>query len=1478
MNYSQKPLLYELRSGTYGDEFVELTESFKIINNQILLSELPDQEQRVEIANYSEVVISDFEDDLITSSQFKVNYLDGRIFFNPSEEGKTVQVKYFGRGLVYIPDSRIYTKVDDNGNVSQTLGNIVDNAKVIFEQLETIPQLIINTNNAKDGAIAATTTMNNTNSAINSAEALRVSAENTRQSNETARGTAENSRASAEIIRQTKENERDTAEGARRLNETTRGTAENSRVSAEGSRVAAENTRQSQEGTRQTQEITRQSNTTNAIQALNDTRNSYLFDKDAYSTTKQYLANNQVHFNGATYICIQDSLGNSPTNTSYWRIFASKGADGLGTVTTLTSTSGDLDIGGTPQVPNISLSADLKNKIQTVDGQSAITQTLVPGQNVVVSDRATPVQVAVQGWTLSNKIPPQTARMLGTVSGGLAEGWLMYGGSELQFSVTTDTSGVKWQRVEIVTTPTASMGFMNGNSLTGGVAVSPGEQVLYVIRVKSSFSAVRVILRDLTNAITFTFSDFPITPNVESVAFLKGTMPAGCNRISVYAASPTSAVQPVGSWIEASFASVYTVNAETYEKIGTDPEYTGAKLAAKFPYVDGTQHIQGLALLHPGRNIFEPFTKKPFASSAFDGSTFTAGPFETQFRTTTANGLGYVVCPVKPNTTYTLVGELANAQMAVYEDVSGNPASIAVYDTTPRTFNSGSRTSVRIYVRTITAGYGSFKNPMLVLGTAANLPPSFEPRQDELWTVNADLSSLPNGLKDRYESRTGNLFKEIEHVVLDGTLAWQHDAGAYTGYKRVRALLPSPSLVSGGEEQVCVKSTGKLLNYNGLAPTAPDQFTVYNPNGNVYISIANLDSGWTDAAAPTSEQIASYFASNPYRIYYKRATPMVRGVITPGLSLHPGPNSIEVISGVIWREKVMPQLYAGYYKIASQYAGNYGLLQYKNTQIMAIYRGMDRDYGWSINNDANAQGRQTAQIIAAEFDPDEEYYVTYQVLDRYTYTALPSNVAIRYEASMGSVVGQNVEDIARLRTHDFVQDAAIDRVEAHNDNVRYGLETHATDNIKHITAAERTAWNAKASTAVATTSANGLMSSTDKTKLITLEAEVETLGSLNAIGIVIAPHDALPSSKAKADIVLTGTGDAAAINAAIGNYTNPLADWGLWKRPVFYFSEGQINVEETIILRSSVDIIGSGNNTVFRLMDNAKCDIFGQDVEAEPTLYHNRLENFFIDGNHANNTNAEYYGIHIYPQEVNIKRLWVYNCYRGLRLYGGGTYGAMIDSCMIQNNYHYGIGLGGDCIMTNCGIGGNAKEPAVEWSWGASGIFLAGWNSQLIANHFADNLIDIFSNWSAYNQIQGCVFEAGIKENIVLEGRAWGWTISNNRFGGRRQAKSDGNTDSIAFRGIDPGEGAWGNIITGNSFTVYETATDIGYRYCVSEVENCNKNLITNNVFEGGFHSVRALKIVGQNTLVTNNIDGQNLSQAACVLNNTRTLTMGGMI
>ncbi|MEK4854776.1 hypothetical protein NST04_33410 [Paenibacillus sp. FSL H7-0756] len=59
-------------------------------------------------------------------------------------------------------------------------------------------------------------------------------------------------------------------------------------------------------------------------------------------------------------------------------------------------------------------------------------------------------------------------------------------------------------------------------------------------------------------------------------------------------------------------------------------------------------------------------------------------------------------------------------------------------------------------------------------------------------------------------------------------------------------------------------------------------------------------------------------------------------------------------------------------------------------------------------------------------------------------------------------------------------------------------QDHAADTVKHITTAERTAWNAKASTTVATTAAAGLMAAADKVLSTNLSSLPTTTGTATA--------------------------------------------------------------------------------------------------------------------------------------------------------------------------------------------------------------------------------------------------------------------------------------------------------------------------------------------------------------------------------------------
>lgn len=98
---------------------------------------------------------------------------------------------------------------------------------------------------------------------------------------------------------------------------------------------------------------------------------------------------------------------------------------------------------------------------------------------------------------------------------------------------------------------------------------------------------------------------------------------------------------------------------------------------------------------------------------------------------------------------------------------------------------------------------------------------------------------------------------------------------------------------------------------------------------------------------------------------------------------------------------------------------------------------------------------------------------------------------------------------------------------------------HAADDVKHITSAERSAWNGKAGTAVATPTANGLMAAADKVKLNGIAA--------GANHYIHPAYAARPSGLYKVTVDSTGhvsgtaavtKGDLGALGlAATGSYT-----------------------------------------------------------------------------------------------------------------------------------------------------------------------------------------------------------------------------------------------------------------------------------------------------------------------------------------------------
>jgi hypothetical protein len=74
----------------------------------------------------------------LASNSFYVNYTNGLITFNSTENGNTVLASYMGRGIIQYPAERIYC-TNENNDTIETLQDIIDDGRQTM--LDTIDQI-----------------------------------------------------------------------------------------------------------------------------------------------------------------------------------------------------------------------------------------------------------------------------------------------------------------------------------------------------------------------------------------------------------------------------------------------------------------------------------------------------------------------------------------------------------------------------------------------------------------------------------------------------------------------------------------------------------------------------------------------------------------------------------------------------------------------------------------------------------------------------------------------------------------------------------------------------------------------------------------------------------------------------------------------------------------------------------------------------------------------------------------------------------------------------------------------------------------------------------------------------------------------------------------------------------------------------------------------------------------------------------------
>lgn len=148
MTTQYDPLRFQYRSGVSPDDFVSKSQTLKIINNRILLDEIPDNYNHVTITGYIEKTSLPIS--ALTSTQFYVDYYNSYVYFNASEEGKSVFVSYKGKGIAQISADRVYVISESEPDAILNLQNIVTGGDLVLTAAGTIGATVSEVQGARD--------------------------------------------------------------------------------------------------------------------------------------------------------------------------------------------------------------------------------------------------------------------------------------------------------------------------------------------------------------------------------------------------------------------------------------------------------------------------------------------------------------------------------------------------------------------------------------------------------------------------------------------------------------------------------------------------------------------------------------------------------------------------------------------------------------------------------------------------------------------------------------------------------------------------------------------------------------------------------------------------------------------------------------------------------------------------------------------------------------------------------------------------------------------------------------------------------------------------------------------------------------------------------------------------------------------------------------------------------------------------------
>lgn len=679
-----------------------------------------------------------------------------------------------------------------------------------------------------------------------------------------------------------------------------------------------------------------------------------------------------------------------------------------------------------------------------------LTVILQRGPNVINTSQASGATVQVKGRTLVNYVPNGSFES--------SSGWITAGSGTTELSTIQKVSGLS--SLKVVATG-------NQNPCRYADIASPLDSTKnYVLICKvfiesSSSGNPRVSISDYGSAA----GKYNTAVNVNlrgawQTSYVK--IPSGHGIIGggfrIYAGLSAGGVDTT-AYIDD--VRLFEVSTADFTAIGTT--IIGEAVDAYLPYVDGVKHLQGASVRKTGKNLL------PGMIDLLNSNAVINGEYDLSATTPAAfTIIAEARIPIVAGQSYTISVDRIGGRVAGYwysADGSHMGNSWPWANATSYTAPNGAATLRIVFDNNSAAGTFNFKNWMLVLGGIDKLPASFEPRVDQYAHCPVTLaSSVDRNIADSYDSATGQVFRRWKTgLKLDGALAWSF-VDSYTGFKRVvisnyRATVGA--VASTPDNTFASKYDSTIMSISIAATDRANQIGFQLVSPHLVMSVASSDSGWTDVLNPNNNAIKAltngwrangnngtvynswvsiltgaapptnteaYVAANKApgwdawaTLDYVIATPVIEQLSGDlgGISLDAEGNTVELLEGVVVREKVTPFLTSGEYYVNGSTSSK---PKYRVNRIIAVDGGTVGKWSimrWTTLN--GVLGWEYAKIPANAYD-GSDVYITYEVLDRYLYSSNAIDATLTYQSTLGGAVAQATQDIASLKQHDGVQD------------------------------------------------------------------------------------------------------------------------------------------------------------------------------------------------------------------------------------------------------------------------------------------------------------------------------------------------------------------------------------------------------------------------------------------------------------------------